>query len=102
MKSRYFLFLCLILVSIELAACNWPSETPPRFQIVFSPHAARDTFLLDTATGRVWQLTSFSYLDGEPVAWDLMTRIDNKDDFGRFIQEHSQTPKNPLALPPSK
>jgi hypothetical protein len=31
-----------------------------------------------------------------------MARIDNKDDFGRFIQEHSKTPQDPLALPQSK
>jgi len=55
--------------------------------------------LLDTETGRVWQLTSFTYLEGEPVAWDLMARIDNKDDYGRFIKEHSKTPSDPLALP---
>ena len=43
--------------------------------------------------------SSFTYLEGEPVAWDLMTRIDNKDDYGRFIKEHSKTPSDPLALP---
>lgn len=93
------LFSCLILASLSLSACEW-AQTPPRFQIAFSPHAARDTFLLDTTTGRIWQLTSFPYLDGEPEAWDLMTRIDNKDDFGRSVQEHSKTQKDPLALPP--
>jgi len=92
------LFSYLVLAALGLSACDW-TQAPPRFQIAFSPHAARDTFLLDTTTGRVWQLTSFSYLDGEPVAWDLMTRIDNKDDFGRFIQEHSKSQKDPLALP---
>jgi hypothetical protein len=101
MVRRLHLWSCLIATSLVLAACDWSIQSHPtgRFQIFYSPHGARDTFLLDTQTGRVWQLTSFSYLDGEPVAWDLMTRIDNKEDFQRFIQEHSKVPTDPLALP---
>jgi hypothetical protein len=101
MARRFFLWSCLVLTLPVLAACDWSTSEHPagRFQIFYSPHAARDTFLLDTETGRVWQLTGFSYLDGEPVAWDLMTRIDNKEDLGRFIQEHSTAHTDPLALP---
>lgn len=40
-----------------------------RFQILFSPHKAADTFMLDTQTGKVWQLTQFSDVNGEPVVW---------------------------------
>jgi hypothetical protein len=46
-----------------------------------SPHGARDTFLLNTETGRVWQLTVFTFLNGEPVVWNAMPRIDNDNDY---------------------
>ena len=48
-----------------------------RYQIVMSPHNARDTFLLDTETGRVWQLTVFSFLADDPSVWNLMPRSDD-------------------------
>jgi hypothetical protein len=61
-----------------------------RYQIVISPHAARDTFLLDTETGRVWQLTMFSFLNDEPVVWNVMPRIDNDDDYAKVVRDHGR------------
>jgi hypothetical protein len=61
------------------------AQSGQRYQIVFSPHVARDTFMIDTLTGRVWQLTQFSRLSGEPVAWEIMERIDGDDDYDRFV-----------------
>jgi hypothetical protein len=63
-----------------------------RFQIVISPLTARDTFLLDTETGRVWQMTQLSFLIGEPVVWDLMPRIDSDDDYAKVVNTHGRKP----------
>jgi len=65
------------------------SPAQGRYQIVMSPHNARDTFLLDTQTGRVWQLTMFSFLSDDPVVWNAMPRIDNDDDYySKVVSEH--------------
>jgi hypothetical protein len=48
-----------------------------RFQIFFNPNVRADTFLLDTQTGKVWQLTKFTNLIGDPTVWNRMERIDD-------------------------
>jgi len=77
------------VVVLAVAGSRAPSQaaapvSPPspqgRYQIVYSPHAARDTFLLDTQTGRVWEVARFTYLNGDPAIWDLMDRIDSESD----------------------
>lgn len=46
-----------------------------RYQIVYSPQLARDTFLLDTSSGRTWQIFIGKDADGDehsgwqPVLW---------------------------------
>ena len=45
--------------------------SPGRYQIVISTLAARDTYLLDTATGRVWQAVGSK--SGESV-WQEMRK----------------------------
>jgi hypothetical protein len=80
-------------------------KSPPtqgRYQIVMSPHVARDTFLLDTETGRVWQLTAFMFLNGEPAVWNLMPRIDNLEDHQRVVNDHGRKspPATAKKLPP--
>jgi hypothetical protein len=47
---------------------------PGRYQIVFSPLALADTFLIDTATGTVWQSGRIG--DSDVYVWVLMQRID--------------------------
>jgi hypothetical protein len=37
-----------------------------------------DTFLLDTLSGDVWQLTALADVKDEPTAWMLMPRIDTR------------------------
>ena len=71
---------------------NAPSQQG-RYQIVMSPHNARDTFLLDTETGRVWQLMVFSFLNDEPVVWNAMPRIDNDDDYAKVVREYGRKPR---------
>lgn len=59
-----------------------------RFQIFFSPHARGDTFLVDTQTGKVWQLIKFTDVRGEPTVWDRMDRLDDDAQTLRFLRQH--------------
>ena len=61
-----------------------------RYQIIMSPHNARDTFLIDTETGKIWQLTVFSFLNDEPAVWNVMPRIDNDDDRAKIIADYGK------------
>ena len=63
------------------------SQQPGRYQIVINPQARADTFLLDTATGRVWQLIIYGDLNGEPPAWQLMKRVDSDLDLKKLRNE---------------
>jgi len=82
---------------VPLTASEPPARTlrpvPARYQIVFSPHVRADTFLLDTQKGRVWQMTKFSDLQGEPSAWAEMDVIDSTGEtgigFNQFLQQNS-------------
>jgi hypothetical protein len=80
----------------------WPSEQNDngRFRILFSPHARADTFLLDTQTGRVWQLKG---LNGEPAAWSPMTRLDSSQEQDAFARSHGVKPsrQSPTDQPTS-
>ena len=82
---------CILVVALLVIATQQtiaadqppPDQSPPttltgRYQIVFSPHMRADTFLLDTETGRVWSVVKFSELNGEPVVWEPMVRLDSE------------------------
>lgn len=62
-----------------------------RYVVTFSPFARADSFLLDTQTGRVWQLTRFTDLEGEPLIWKNMERIDSEAQLMQWLR--SQAPK---------
>lgn len=64
------------------------AATYPRYQIVFSPHKAADTFLLDTQKGRIWQLSKFTDISGQPLAWADMDIIDSQGEIGITIDEY--------------
>jgi hypothetical protein len=72
------------------------AQQPGRYQIIISPQVARNTFLLDTATGRVWQLGVYSDLKDDPTAWIIMPRIDDDSDLSRLVKEHGTKPKTDL------
>lgn len=74
------------------------SRQPGRYQIVMHPTFRADQYLLDTVTGQVWQLVTFSSLQGEPVAWRFMTRLDNQADMSAFVL--SRQSKGAEAGPP--
>ena len=75
------------------------STTQGRYQIVLGGISRKDNYLLDTQTGRVWGLTSFPDLVGEPQAWKIMDRIDNDADMTLYIQSHGWKPQ-PKPSPP--
>lgn len=66
------------------------SPQPGRYIILWSPRVERNTFLLDTGTGRVWVLTSYPYLIGEPDAWAYMERLDNLDEMIAFEDKYGK------------
>lgn len=72
-------------------------QQPGRFQIILHPQFRGDQYLLDTITGQIWQLTKFSSLDGEPLAWTPMAKIDNAEDFRAFYANHRRSPAAPTA-----
>jgi hypothetical protein len=79
------------------------SQQPGRYQIVINPQVARYTFLVDTATGRVWQLTTYTDLNDSPLTWSIMPRVDNDADISRLAMEHGVRPKEGASTtPPAK
>ena len=74
--------------SAEESRSDLFSQQPGRYQIVINPQARADTFLLDTATGRVWQRVQYGDLKDTPPAWQLMKRIDNDLDLKKLQREH--------------
>jgi hypothetical protein len=63
-----------------------------------NPQLARNNFLLDTATGRVWQLTTFSDVDDTPSVWTFMPRVDNNLGISQLVRERGLKPKGPPFL----
>lgn len=95
-------FLLLFL----LAGAAWAQDAPrkaviksdsspvaPRFQIVINPEVRADTFLLDTATGKIWRMTKFSGFVGEPSVWEYMDRIDDDHQEAVWVQGHNLKPE---------
>ena len=62
-----------------------------RFQIVFSPNARADTFMIDTQTGKVWQFVTYVDLEGDPHVWQSVPRLDSAQDLGVWFT--TQSPK---------
>jgi hypothetical protein len=63
-----------------------PGPQSGRYQIVFSPHLRADTFLLDTATGRIWSPEKYTSYEGDPTAWTVQPRLDGKTAEGTWLQ----------------
>jgi hypothetical protein len=66
-----------------------PTQTTGRCQIV-SPSAGLN-FMIDTQTGKVWELTRYTDVEGEPRVWVNMTRIDDSAQFFAWVR--TQTAK---------
>jgi hypothetical protein len=75
--------MIVITTATALSACDRISakqSVPPtesgRYVVTYSPNVARDTFLVDTGTGRVWQLVEDK---DHNESWQAMSR---SDEFG--------------------
>jgi len=94
-KLSLALVICLgIVLGVAYAQTKAPAAQAPqasaqsqagRYQIVTSPVLARNTFLLDTQTGRIWQLTQFTNLKDEPTAWMIQPRLDNDAEESKWV-----------------
>lgn len=69
-----------------------------RYVIIHSPIVERDTMLLDTVTGRTWQLMQESDLNDEPLAWSPVPQLNSKEDMDLLIREYGLKPS---ATPPA-
>ena len=76
-------WVCVSLSTGALAQAG-PVGGTGRYVIVHSPHIQADTILLDTATGKTWQLTKFTDRESEPVAWVPLARTDNPAEMQDF------------------
>ena len=68
-----------------------------RFAIVHSPHTQKDTVLLDTATGKTWQLRTVANRTGEPDVWVPMARFDNAEEKANLDRNYPAAPAKPEA-----
>lgn len=85
---RFLFAVAMLAVVLALAA---PAQAPApsangRYQIVINPTVRADTFLLDSQTGRIWQVVQYDELVGEPSIWEYRTRIDNEEQFGVWVK----------------
>ncbi len=101
MIGRILVMAAMVLTIAATAfAQDLPKATVPiaaaqahgRYQIVISPFTERNTFLLDTETGAVWQLEVLATLNGEPLVWNLMPRANNDDDMAGIVSRFGKKP----------
>jgi hypothetical protein len=60
----------------------WGLQTSPsRYVITINPNIRADTFMIETATGRVLHLVTYTDLEGDPRVWEIMPRIDSDAEF---------------------
>jgi hypothetical protein len=100
-----------ILVCLSATVDAQDEPTPPeplipgRYQIVFNPNMRADTFLLDTATGRVWQFVQISDLKTQPMVWMYRWRVDNDNEMAVMAMSYgkleSPSPTPPAPKPPT-
>ncbi|MFZ4124978.1 MAG: hypothetical protein ACOYJ2_02755 [Rickettsiales bacterium] len=64
-----------------------------RYQIVLGSIARKDTYLIDTKTGRTWRQTSLTDLNGDPEVWMPLDIVDleidgEQNDIESLINKH--------------
>jgi hypothetical protein len=87
---RTMLMICGVWFAVGTADAQEAATFSGRFQIV--PNA-RDTFLLDTATGNVWLLTQFLDFNKDPSAWVPMFRLNSPSDTTPLLSEYGLKPR---------
>ena len=76
------------------AVGNAPSG---RYQLVLNPEFRGDAFLVDTQTGKIWQRTQITNVQGEPTIWQAQVRVDSEADFLRWGSQQTMKPTETTA-----
>jgi hypothetical protein len=82
-----------------------PPAAPPRFSevgryvIVQSPHAERDTTLLDTVTGRTWRSMAQVGLSNAPTAWEPMPQLNTGADYEALRKRYGEASEGASSPP---
>ena len=98
-------FRCALAALIAVTACQHAFGATAteggvgRYVIIHSPIVERDTMLLDTVTGRTWQLVEETDLNDGPLAWSPVPQLNTKEDMDALIKKHGFKPTS--AAPPS-
>jgi hypothetical protein len=69
-----------------------PQKQEGRFVIVHSPFARADTMLIDTATGRTWELVKYTNLQDEPRVWIPVRQENTEADAIATVKAHPPKP----------
>lgn len=89
------ILLGLTLCLSAYAQQQQPSKAGPvgRYQIIMhqGEMPRMNTFLLDTATGKVWSMVSAP--DGSTF-WEPMDKVDNYEEEAAFIKRHQKEKKD--------
>lgn len=100
--KTWILVLLLVVCCVVLVAQSTRPAAPPvraaqpaRFQLVINPAARADTFLLDTATGQIWQRTRYTDLEGQPEVWQIQDRVDSQVELLAWAVDHGRKPAPP-------
>lgn len=97
----------ILLCALALTGCDQltgsaktqPRERVGRWSIIHSPHMARDTMLLDTATGNTWQLVKLGSDEKKSgVGWQFVRKLDNPaeitEEDWEWLENSQSPPKN--------
>ena len=101
----------VLIIILFLSAASWAQDAAkkpalktdvspgaPRFQLFVNPSVRQDTFLLDTATGKVWRMIQMADALGEPTVWRSEDRIDNLDEEVAWWKSHALKPEAVKAV----
>ncbi|HEY5804839.1 MAG TPA: hypothetical protein VIT90_14195 [Lysobacter sp.] len=66
-----------------------PVSNTARYQIVFNPHNAAVTYLVDTQKGKVWELTKFTDMYTQPTAFNGIDVLDEDGEVGKTWERFS-------------
>jgi hypothetical protein len=61
-----------------------------RYQLVINPQVRADTFLLDTATGRIWTKVQYTDLKGQPTVWRPEDRVNSDAEFVAWARQFKE------------
>lgn len=90
MRIGLFLGAALLATGASFSQERTPAPRAPdqygRFVVTFSPFARADTFLVDTQSGKVWQLTRYTDIQGDPLVFMPIERIDGDSQFETWLR----------------